>query len=253
MSLWKKLWERYVPLSSVEEVLGSPNETPSFASPGAPETPYTRAQGAWDARMGSLVLRARNWRWLSFLLAISLILMLGLLYRQSGKPAVKPMIVEVEAKSGQVRQIVDVSQLPFELSESVKRHFLWRWIQNIREVSSDPVLINSRSVEAFHFMTNRGNKKFVEFFNEHNPFTRCQAQETVALEWVSMHRMTDQTYYVQWKEKSYRAGHQESEQLWSSTLTIQVVPPKDESVLAVNPVGLWIDDFSFSRVENLKG
>jgi type IV secretion system protein TrbF len=248
----KNLYQKYYPISQSGELVGSTNQVTDFSSAAVLETPYNLAKQEWDERMGSIVVRARNWRYMSFLLAITLALSFGLLYKQSDKPPVKPMIVEVATDTGQVKQVIDVSKVPFNPSDSLKKHFMWNWIKLVRGASRDLVLVNNHMVDMFHFVTEQGRNKLSDLIDNRHPFLRYGEGETVSLEFVSMNQITNKSYLFQWRETTFIEGKRTKEQMWSSTITIEISAPKDESVLMVNPLGLWIDDFSFSKLENFK-
>jgi type IV secretion system protein TrbF len=69
-----------------------------------PETPYQRAAQAWDDRIGSARVQARNWRLAFFgMLALSGGLSAGLVW-QSARGHIVPWVVEVD-KLGEARAI----------------------------------------------------------------------------------------------------------------------------------------------------
>lgn len=69
-----------------------------------PETPYQRAAQAWDDRIGSARIQARNWRLIAFgCLAVSAGLAGGLVW-QGARGTITPWIVEVD-KLGQAQTV----------------------------------------------------------------------------------------------------------------------------------------------------
>jgi type IV secretory pathway TrbF-like protein len=79
-------------------VFTQPRRTPD------PETPYQRAAQAWDDRIGSARVQARNWRLAFFgMLALSGGLSAGLVW-QSARGHIVPWVVEVD-KLGEARAI----------------------------------------------------------------------------------------------------------------------------------------------------
>ena len=66
-----------------------------------PETPYQRAAQAWDDRIGSARIQARNWRLIAFgCLAVSAGLAGGLVW-QGARGTITPWIVEVDQDAAQ--------------------------------------------------------------------------------------------------------------------------------------------------------
>ena len=69
-----------------------------------PETPYQRAAQAWDERIGSARVQAKNWRLMAFgSLALSFGLASGLVW-QSARGTITPWVVQVD-KLGQAQAV----------------------------------------------------------------------------------------------------------------------------------------------------
>lgn len=252
MSVLKGLYQRWFPVSLSSEMIGKEGEVTNFSSNEPFSTPFNRAKQEWDDRMGSLVVSAKNWRLSSIILSLTLFSCVMLLYKQSNKPPIKPMIVEVNSETGKVNQIIDVSAIPFSPSHGIKKHFMWLWVKRIRSLPRDLVLVNNQLEEMYYFVSDKAKNKLSQLINSNHPFIRFSEGETVSVDFVSMHQMTDNSYYFQWKETTYLSGKVRKVEMWSSTLTVDVKPPKDEKTLMINPAGIWIDDFSFSKLENFK-
>lgn len=75
-----------------------------YAETPQPATPYQAAAQAWDERIGSARVQAKNWRVMAFgCLALALLMAGGLVWR-SAQSIVTPYVVEVD-RSGQVRAV----------------------------------------------------------------------------------------------------------------------------------------------------
>src|SRR3546814_20279428 len=80
-----------------------------YGDTSAAVTPYQKAAQAWDDRIGSSRVQAKNWRTAAFLsLGMSLAMAGGLVW-QAGRSTITPWVVEVD-KSGQVRAIGEAAE-----------------------------------------------------------------------------------------------------------------------------------------------
>lgn len=104
-----------------------------------PETPYQRAGQAWDERIGSARVQARNWRLMAFGgLALSGSLAGGLLW-QSLQSRVVPYVVEVD-RLGEPRAVAPAERDHRPTDPQVAWH-LARFVTEVRSVPLDPVLM----------------------------------------------------------------------------------------------------------------
>ena len=69
-----------------------------------PVTPYQAAAQAWDERIGSARVQAKNWRLMAFGCLFLAMLMAGGLVWRSAQSIVTPFVVEVD-RTGQVRAV----------------------------------------------------------------------------------------------------------------------------------------------------
>jgi type IV secretory pathway TrbF-like protein len=106
-----------------------------------PVTPYQRAAQVWDERLGSARVQARNWR-LAALGATALSTVLGLtLSTVIGRSGVVPYVVEVD-RLGEVRAVGPAFEA-YQPSDAQIAHFLARFIENVRSLSIDPVIVRT--------------------------------------------------------------------------------------------------------------
>ena len=148
-----------------------------FSSCEVVQTPYNLAKQEWDNRMGCAMISAKNWRLMSFLLGAVLLLSFGLLYKQSDRHPVKPILIEIESSTGEVKMVENINAIAFNPSESLKKHFIWNWIVNLRGISSDLVLVNNKLVSPFNFVTEMAHNQLADFVNNSHPFVRSKNKE----------------------------------------------------------------------------
>ena len=71
----------------------------------------------------------------------------------------------------------------------------------------------------------------------------------MAVEVRSVLATSDRTYEVDWEETTRDLyGAIKSREHWKGSFTIALKPPKDERIIRVNPLGLYIVDASWTKV-----
>jgi len=110
-----------------------------YAESPEPATPYQAAAQAWDERIGSARVQAKNWRLMAFgCLALALLMAGGLVWR-SAQSIVTPYVVEVDT-GGQVRAVGEATT-PYRPNDAQIAHHLARFITLVRSLSIDPVVV----------------------------------------------------------------------------------------------------------------
>jgi len=210
----------------------------------APEsTPYQRAGQVWDERMGLSLAHARIWRRLAFAnLALASFLGAGW-WMQSQKAVVKPFVVEVSSW-GQTERISAVGGR-YEPTQAQVGHALAEWIRDVRGKSIDPVVIRQDWLRAYDLMTPKAASVLNAYAQAHDPFAEV-GREAVAVEVLNVVRRTDRTYDLQWRETRFVNGQQAAQARWRALITIRIEPPKSEAELMKNPLGIRIEDVSWT-------
>ena len=144
-----------------------------------PETPYQKAAQIWDERIGSARVQAKNWRLMAF---GSLILSVGLaggLVWQSTHGTVVPWVVQVD-KLGQA-QAVAPATADYTPSDPQIAWYLAQFIQDVRGVPADPVVVRQNWLQAYDFTTTAGATALNEYARADDPFAKLGKQQ-VAIE-----------------------------------------------------------------------
>ena len=111
-----------------------------------PVTPYQKAAQVWDQRIGSARVQARNWRLMAFG-CLGLIGGLGLqLAVLSTTSRVTPYVVEVE-RDGAIRAVAPAVE-HYDPSDAQIASELARFIENVRGISIDPVVVKQNWLKA---------------------------------------------------------------------------------------------------------
>lgn len=217
---------------------------PNRALSAAPQaTPYQRAGQVWDERMGLSLAHARNWRRMAFAnLAVAAFLGAGW-WTQSREAQVKPFVVEVSSW-GQTQRITALDGR-YTPSEAQIGHALAGWIRNVRGKPVDPVVIRQSWLAAYDLLTPRSAAFLNTWAQARDPFADL-GREAVSVEVLNVVRRSARTYDLQWRETRFVNGQQAAQERWRALITVKLQPPRTEAELMKNPLGIRIEDVSWT-------
>ena len=213
-----------------------------------PDNPYIAARHEWDERYGGLITRARNWRTAALIAgATGFLAVAGLLW-SAAHARVVPFVVLVDQLARPIAS--GVADETTANDDRLKRAALFSWIENLRTVTSDGVAQRKAIDRVYAQIANATQAQMfvTEFYRSAQPFERAQT-ETVAVEVRSVLATSDRTYEVEWDETTRDLyGAIKSRERWKGSFTIALNPPKDERIIRINPLGLYIVNASWTKV-----
>jgi type IV secretion system protein VirB5 len=215
-----------------------------YARTPEPETPFQRAGQIWDERIGSARVQARNWRLMAFGgLGLTSILS-GALVWQSLHSRVTPYVVEVD-RLGEARAVSE-AEASFRPTDPQIAWHLAKFIENVRSISLDPVLMRRDWLAAYDFATQRGTIFLGDYARSASPFANI-GQRTVSVQVTSVVRASDRSFQVKWTETAFERGAQAGVSHWTAMVTVRVKPPVSADTLRKNPLGVYVDAIDWSR------
>lgn len=215
-----------------------------YATSPEPVTPYQKAAQAWDERMGAARVQARNWRLMAFCcLALSGGLA-GALAWQSTQGTIVPYVVEVD-ELGQAQAVAPATADYRPTDPQIAFH-LARFIENVRQVPADPIVLRQSWLRAYDFTTDRGALALNDYARINDPFARV-GDTQVSVEVSSVIRASDNSFRIAWIERRYQNGQLAATERWTAILTITVQPPRDAEGLRSNPLGIFVHAINWSR------
>jgi type IV secretion system protein TrbF len=220
---------------------------------GLVETPHVRARKEWDARLGTAVVQARSWRVnsmvLAGLLAVSMIANIYL----GKQPKVVPHVIEVDALGDAAYRGPVGEGSSFTPNEALVRYQLRRWIELTRTVSSDNVLLRRNWIDAYKMLTLTGNTLMTDWVKDNDPFKRAQ-KETTGIEILSAVPVSKESWQIDWREITWDKSGQTSGKpvVWRALLKIILQTPSTRQQMMDNPLGLFIDEFHWDRIQQAR-
>ncbi|MAZ69827.1 conjugal transfer protein TrbF [Porticoccus sp.] len=215
-----------------------------YAESPEPATPYQAAAQAWDERIGSARVQAKNWRLMAFgCLALALLMAGGLVWR-SAQSIVTPYVVEVDT-GGQVRAVGEATT-PYRPNDAQIAHHLARFITLVRSLSIDPVVVRQNWLDAYNYTTDRGAAVLNDYARSNDPFARI-GQESVTVQINSVVRASDSSFQVRWSEHRFVNGAAAGIERWTAVVSVVLQTPRTEQRLRRNPLGIYVNGLSWSR------
>jgi type IV secretion system protein TrbF len=209
-----------------------------------PETPYQRAGQVWDERIGSARVQAKNWRLAFFgALGLSSALAAGLVW-QSARGTITPWIVQVD-KLGQA-QAVAPATTDYQPTDPQIAWHLARFVQEVRSVPADPVVLRQNWLDAYNYVTDKGALALNDYARTSDPFSKV-GKSQVSVDVASVIRASDNSFRIEWIERHYVDSALASTERWSAILTIVLQTPADADRLKKNPLGVYVHALNWSK------
>jgi type IV secretion system protein VirB5 len=209
-----------------------------------PVTPYQKAAQVWDERIGSARVQARNWRLMALgCLALSAGLSAALAW-QSTRSSVVPYVVEVDNLGA--AQAVAPALAEYRPTDPQIAWHLARFVEHVRQVPADPIVLRQNWLRAYDFATDRGAVALNDHARVKDPFAQV-GDTQISVEISSVIRASESSFRVAWIERRYEYGQLATTERWTAILTVVIQPPRDAERLRANPLGVYIHAINWSR------
>ena len=215
-----------------------------YARTPEPETPYLKAAQVWDERIGSARVQAKNWRLMAF---GSLVLAGGFaaaLVWQSTQGTVVPWVVQVD-KFGEAQAIAS-AVADYKPTDPQIAYHLARFIEDVRGLPSDPIVLRQDWLRAYDFVTDRGALALNDFARNADPFAKI-GKVQVTIEVSSVIRASPESFRIAWIERRYENAQLASTERWTAILSVVVQTPHEADRLRKNPLGLFVNAINWSK------
>ncbi len=198
----------------------------------------------WDERIGSARVQAKNWRLMAF---GSLLLSAGLAggwFWQSARGTIVPWVVETD-KLGEARAVAS-AQADYQPSDAQIAWYLSRFIEDVRGLPADPVIVRENWLRAYDFTTTAGAAALNEYARADDPFAKVGKQQ-VAVDVSSVIRASPASFRVAWVQRRYQDGALTASERWTAILSVEIQTPHDADRLRKNPLGIYVTAINWSK------
>ena len=209
--------------------------------------PYARAAAAWDERIGSARVQARNWRYIAFgSMVLALISTTGAVVL-GVKKQVATYVVEID-KAGMPGRITLASDL-YHPDAAQVGYFVGEVVRLVRERPLDPVVMRQQWTKAYQFLAGQAVSSMNEFAATDTGLKSLPGQGAVArtMEISSILQKSNDSYQVRWVETAYSDGSRRSREDYTGLFQVKLMPPRDEADSFKNPIGVYIINFTWSQ------
>ena len=210
--------------------------------------PYLAARREWDERYGDLITRARNWRTLAVICALTTLVATGGLMWLSAHSRIVPFVVLVDNLGRPLAS--GIAEQATVNDDRLKRASILAWVGDFRLVTSDGIA-QRKAIDHVYAQIASGSQAqaFVsDFYRAIPPFKRAQI-ETVSIDVNSVLPTSDRTFEVDWVETTRDLyGAVKATDRWKGSFSIALNPPTDERLARINPLGVYVTNVSLAKV-----
>lgn len=210
-------------------------------------TPYLKAQGAFNEMYATYYNAARYWRHMAYGAWAVAAITAGGLVAVSLQHKVVPYAVEYNAHGEPVRITrADEMEQP---NHNQVRAALRSWLVGVRTVYVDR-RAQDNLIKASMAMTlpqSAAYQSVADYLQANNPY-EISRKETVEVVVNSVRSVSDRTWLIEWTEtRKQITGKVIDSRVWQGSFLAVIVPPTDEGQIMVNPVGVFVQQFSWGE------
>jgi len=188
------------------------------------------------------------WRIIAFMTTlVAIIAVSGVVYIGSQNKFV-PYIVQVDKLGKSVAGGPAYRASPVD--QKVIKYGLAEFVTNFRTVYPDPDIQKDYVFKTYRYLASNfpAYTAVSKFYKDHSPFERA-AKERVTVTIKSVLQMSKDTWQIDWTEEI--ANEHEiirAKDNYRGLATIEIIPPQTEADILKNPAGLYIKDFTWSKL-----
>ena len=214
--------------------------------------PYLQGRYEFERFFGDLARRRRTWQVVAIMtLIVNLVLALGYV-ELARRQKVVPYVVELDAL-GEARSVGKLAL--DEVPERAVIAALRRFIHNTRTIPTDARLLNARLNEARAFTLGQAQTAFMQAVRDESQtleqmLQRGDARYVEEINGILPVPSSPNSYRVTWRERmDSKEGNTIS--AYEGYFTLRIVPPEIEKEVLANPFGIYVADYTWSRLNSL--
>lgn len=214
---------------------------------GHDKNPHLLARREWDFQIGRSSRNLLVWRTIAivslFLLSFSTIYS----YYHITRPKMVPYVVTV-TQEGKVEYKGVIYNQKLTATDSVVRHYLIRFLKDIRTISSDIVVLKQQLADAYHIASPECQRQLTELITETRPFELAQNKTRRDIKITIFEKVAENTWRCEWVEYMRDGGVLTDKVPMSGTFSYITSYPETELEAENNPFGLYFIEFFITEV-----
>jgi type IV secretion system protein VirB5 len=210
------------------------------------ENPYLNGSKLFMEQYGSIIVAANQWRLISIIEGIALVIAISLLGAVSLQQKVVPYAVEFN-EHAEVARVVRADAMTAPNANQI-RASIRQWLIGARTIYGD-LRAQQALLDHTYAMTLSGSPadKAIRIFHEGNNPYAISEKETKEVAVNSVMPLGGETWRIEWTERTKQKNGQVIDtQVWQGTFTVAIVPPVDDRQILINPIGVYVKDFTWS-------
>jgi type IV secretion system protein TrbF len=227
--------------------VAQPRTEPEAVATQGQTNPYVEARREWNERYGDYIQQAHHWRTMAIISGLAaLFAVIGIAYI-GAQSKIVPYVVEVD-KLGEAAAIARADRAPAVDSRVIKA-YLARFVTDWRTVTVDRQAEKSAIGRVYAMLpkSSLAVGKLNEYFRTHDPFLLA-TKESVDVAVTNLLPISDRTWQAEWQEVARdNRGVVQSTVRMKVSLIVGITPPTTESLIVVNPIGVYITDLNWSQ------
>lgn len=191
----------------------------------------------------------KNWQ-IAFLTVILLLFISSItIFKLITQASITPYIVEVNKEAGIVKNIGELNKISYNPGDALIISYLRKHILATRSIPLDQIIYGKNIQEEYNFLNKISQKKLVEYISKDNVQQFFKNKESRDISITSILKLDDKNYQVRWIENNYsETGNIFQTIKMVGVFTVeQKKENNNEEKMLINPLGITISDFSFSK------
>lgn len=209
-------------------------------------SPYLNGRREWNERYGSYISSMKMWRWVALLsLVVAAIAVAGTVHLASQNKLI-PYVVEID-KEGNILNVSEIS-IATDVDKRITQAAIGQLIKDMFGVSSD-FAVQEEAISRLYAHLSAdlpGEKQVSAWMLSNNPYERAET-ETVSIDIHQVLPVTDQTWRVEWSEKTISSTGEALPVLKMTGTVAIVIGAVRENKMMLNPVGIYVRHIAWSQ------
>ncbi len=131
-------------------------------------------------------------------------------------------------------------------SDAQIAYVLSGFVKNVRSLSVDPVVVRANWIDALDHVTARGAQMLNDYARGESPFTKI-GRRSVTVVVTKVVRAAEDAFEIRWEERILETGAHVKRERFTGAVSIVFSSPNTPRLISKNPLGLYVDRFSWSR------